>query len=414
MDKIIERSIKRLYDKKVETGHPDPELWKANADALWQAVQQGYNTPVDKMEFGSRQHAQALQMRYNTATTMAFKLHHNSLEMGRELFNPDGSIRTFSEFKKAVQPIARDYNKNWLKTEWRTAKGMAQAADNWLRLTARPGKLKYNTQQDGNVRDAHALLQGMVKPKNWPGWKTYAPKNDWNCRCWLTSVPEDSLDVDAKSFPEIKKMFRMNPGITGEVFGKGTPYFEMLAAFGALAGADFGLSLVSKNRLKRRLKQFNRFSKKANYEQAAVDNRTGGHIFIEKGARDQHEFEKNFQTAQSMFKNGYGIVLKNRKETGKKQADGLVDGKLTELKTVGGHSVSNIANAFKDTIRQADAIALEFLTWNPVFIARQLKGSFLARKALRRIYVIHKNKVLLLDRKTILNDLHWPMIRNLF
>lgn len=55
----------------------------------------------------------------------------------------------------------------------------------------------YVTVGDNRVRDEHAVLDGLTRPKNDPIWDTLTPPNGWNCRCQLIplTAPTDVTKV---------------------------------------------------------------------------------------------------------------------------------------------------------------------------------------------------------------------------
>lgn len=48
----------------------------------------------------------------------------------------------------------------------------------------------YSTVGDDRVRPEHAVLDGLVRPKDDPIWQTIWPPNGWNCRCQLIELTE--------------------------------------------------------------------------------------------------------------------------------------------------------------------------------------------------------------------------------
>lgn len=49
---------------------------------------------------------------------------------------------------------------------------------------------KYMAVQDGNARDSHAALDGLVLPKDDPFWDTHFPPWEFNCRCLAVDTDE--------------------------------------------------------------------------------------------------------------------------------------------------------------------------------------------------------------------------------
>jgi len=49
---------------------------------------------------------------------------------------------------------------------------------------------KYVTTGDERVRPEHAVLEGVMLPKDDPFWKRYYPPNGWSCRCQVIPIFE--------------------------------------------------------------------------------------------------------------------------------------------------------------------------------------------------------------------------------
>jgi hypothetical protein len=96
------------------------------------------------------------------------------------------------------------------------------------------------TDNGPNVRESHRALEGTVLPVDDPFWNQYAPKNGWNCHCFLLQVHKDDepLSDSAEAIAKGDKattqlgkdgsnagaMFRYNPGKQGVIFPPKHPY----------------------------------------------------------------------------------------------------------------------------------------------------------------------------------------------
>jgi SPP1 gp7 family putative phage head morphogenesis protein len=56
---------------------------------------------------------------------------------------------------------------------------------------------KYVTMDDGRVRDRHAELDGVILPANDPFWKDHYPPWDFNCRCIVIEMDEETAREEA-------------------------------------------------------------------------------------------------------------------------------------------------------------------------------------------------------------------------
>lgn len=84
------------------------------------------------------------------------------------------------------------------ETVLRTNGFQAFAAARYQRAQASKGVYKYwkyVTMDDGNVRDTHAELDGVILPADDPFWADHYPPWDFNCRCVVIELtPEDAQD----------------------------------------------------------------------------------------------------------------------------------------------------------------------------------------------------------------------------
>ena len=56
---------------------------------------------------------------------------------------------------------------------------------------------KYVTMDDGRVRDRHAELDGVILPADDPFWKDHYPPWDFNCRCIVIEMDEETAREEA-------------------------------------------------------------------------------------------------------------------------------------------------------------------------------------------------------------------------
>lgn len=153
--------------------------------------------------------------------------------MSNKLIGEDGKPRTYADFKKEVDKLNIEYNRNHLATERINGIGQARMAEQWQRIQSRKHlfpNLQYYTAGDDHVRQAHAALNGLIYPVDHSIWNSIYPKNGHRCRCGVkqTNKPASTGDVPTLSEKDHPKQFRSNVGKTGVVFSKKHPYFENL------------------------------------------------------------------------------------------------------------------------------------------------------------------------------------------
>lgn len=158
----------------------------------------------------------------------AAKSYQQLKEMNSFLVDEKGKIRTFSEFKRKVDVVHKNYNKNYLETEYITSKRSAQAVRQWKDIEENADlfpNLIYTTVGDDKVREDHVKLSGIIKAINDPFWDIWYPPNGFRDRC--DARPTTKAVTEIKSLPKQAKGFENNVGKTNTIFTKSHPYFTM-------------------------------------------------------------------------------------------------------------------------------------------------------------------------------------------
>ncbi|HMP93206.1 MAG TPA: phage minor head protein, partial [Phnomibacter sp.] len=152
------------------------------------------------------------------------------------------TLKPYAQFEREALDIHQAYNVHHLRTEYHYAATTAQNAARWAKYEAQKERyhLKYMTDNGPNVRPSHKALEGIVLPVDDPFWNQYAPKNGWNCHCYLeqvrigeepvsnseeaTKLGEAATTRLAKDGSNAEAMFRYNPGKQGVIFPPRHPY----------------------------------------------------------------------------------------------------------------------------------------------------------------------------------------------
>jgi len=229
--RMMREAIRRVYDKKVQAGDLDADLWRNTVTQLWEGVQEGWGPAAQEVAYESPSAELLRQLRSNLFVFAAFKNHAHTADLVGLLTDPaTGQVRSWEEFRDLAKPITGNYYEQWLQAEYNTSVGTGQMAKKWKDFEANADilpYLQYKTQRDGRVRPAHAVLDGTTLPMDDPFWDDYYPPNGWNCRCNViqTAGPEKRNDLEPNE-EQTPVAFRNNPGKTGQVFSEQHPYFE--------------------------------------------------------------------------------------------------------------------------------------------------------------------------------------------
>lgn len=342
-------------------------------------------------------------MRYNVHVTAAFKNHQSTLDIVRALFDDEGKIKPFYKFKKDALAISDKYNKNWLEAEYNTAVGTARMASKWPEYVRRGGSLEFRTQRDERVRDEHRVLDGAIYPVDHSFWDTYYPPLAWRCRCFVRWL-KDVVTKAADSFPEIKEMFRNNPGKTGKVFTEAHPYFSTEGKFYEKAQNLFGYKPpVDLDKFRNNLSIFEGLKESLFHKLEFTDNLGGGFVFSHI-KHPLNELKKHLAPARMIARRGDSVILQEIIQ-GQKNPDALISGAIWDFKEVkeGSNLSTAINNRFRSAREQqvSNVVVVLNKSYNPSDLSKAIYTGFYndRKQTITEVKVILDGKVIELNRK---------------
>lgn len=205
---------------------------------------------VTPSEDEGRQHA----ARHHIYTFSAAKSYYQLQEMRAALFDQNGEMIPFTQFRKRVGEISDKYNELWLETEYQAAKRSAIMARQWETIQSEADifpYLKYITAGDDRVRISHRELEGITLPVNDPFWQRFYPPNGWNCRCSVEQLSEpvelwtsgEAQRIASESTP---KYWQRNVAIDNIFPVAETPYYDALPTSTLEAVKHYGLRTAEK------------------------------------------------------------------------------------------------------------------------------------------------------------------------
>lgn len=175
------------------------------------------------------------------------------------------------------------------------------------------------------MRDAHAKLDGIIKPIDDAFWDKWYPPSDWRCRCDVVATAEPVTNENIDQLP--KPEFQGNVGKDGEIFRKNGSFFRLIAGNDqalrnqelAKLNAPYETVYVSKAGKKLRV----------NIQAHSVDldeNKRIAKILID-------QFDLNIDIRPHLD----GRIVKNHRNP-----EYLINGKIGERKTPEGGNYNNI------------------------------------------------------------------------
>ena len=279
-------------------------------------------------------------VRENTFPTDSFsaaKNYHELRDMTDALRDGD-RIRSFEEFRQAVEEIDAKYNGNWLRTEYDQAIAASQCGARWnefKRNAKAMPMLQYQAVMDSNTREDHARLNGVKKRVDDPFWDIYMPPNGWGCRCEVIQLPSSAAkETPSEKIipPQVPKMFRANFGKRGMAFPAGHAYFKRLPQ-----EYEYKLNETTREEVRRILDNAQEYQRlKDDKDYTGVDFGWGNGGL--KATHKDHNFDKakgiyEKTTRDVGFKNGHSVILESErgKGIGENYTEGLWDNLPFEL-----------------------------------------------------------------------------------
>lgn len=299
IDKLLRDAINSVYGNRYgEQEQVDKSLFKITNDAL----QQGIDTAL---EDNTPDPGFIRQFKNNAAVFAAFKNYQQTREFVAALYDQDGKLRSFREFRKACLQIGEKFNEQYLQTEYNTAVHAARMAANLKQFEKDADlypNLEYLDSIAAHPRKSHAHYVGTVLPIGHPAWSWLMPPSDWNCQCSVRPSRKDPTAVPGKP-DDLDPVFDNNPADTGRFVNiKETAYYKHTPA------GDRAKVLAEVEKL--RLQTEDRPEVTGRY-----NGKKGGYLDIVK--QQGQERNKNLATYKIMADNGGQYTLLQTNAGGK-------------------------------------------------------------------------------------------------
>lgn len=215
---LIKKALKNIFKKKVPS--VDPDLFQIAFDTLDHAI------GTAQIEYNKPNFLFTKMLRESAAMFSAKKTYAQAKELAAIAASKPGYQITWKEFLEKARPIVKDYNENWLKTEYNTAIRKARQAAQWDRYYEQKHlypNLKYLPSRAATPRKEHKPYYFVVRPVDDNFWVHHTPPIDWNCLCGIEQTDEAVTPLPEKG-PAPTPGLDSNPALTGELFSDDHPY----------------------------------------------------------------------------------------------------------------------------------------------------------------------------------------------
>lgn len=217
-----------MHEGKLKPEQLSQEVITETYNQLAESAEKGYGKKWGKFPADGKG-SLPNELKKNIYVFSGAKTYAQLEELNRYLYDNDGKLRPFNEYKVLAKKINRQYNENYLQAEYQTARTAAQMAQKWEKLQENKDlfpNLKYRTVGDDRVRRDHQRLDGIIKPIDDVFWAKYYPPLDWRCRCDVVATAED-ITVDEKEEDLPQPTFKGNVGKDQEIFSKNGNFFKL-------------------------------------------------------------------------------------------------------------------------------------------------------------------------------------------
>jgi hypothetical protein len=358
-----------------------------------------------------------LQFKYNIHVFAAFKNHQNIGAIADALIDDKGKIKSYRQFEREALAISKNYNRNWLRTEYniavrraRTAHNLNKALDN----TDLYPNWEYIKSKAADPREEHKKYYGKVFSLLTTVGKSVIPPNGENCQCgWRPTnkaVTDENPDTSI-----IKDQFLEDPTDTGRVFSDLHPYFNVQEDFQKWSTKNWNIDLpASPDKITNIFKVWKRVSKSDSYTIEHKNKDTGGFVAAHK-KHGKAELTENIKVAKTLAdRNSDAVILQPIKHDAK-SADAIVSGQVTEFKAIGPTAkLSNTINRHMAKARAQGAEQLVITLPAKVNFKNLSKGIRRAfendsQGKIKTIIFIYKQKLVSITRASWLKNSvdHW-------
>lgn len=412
---VLQRALKHIYE---EDFHPmtdiEENLFNETFRIFNQATDQGISQSSSEVPVEFKE-----KIDHGNAIFSAFKVHRMQNDIATQMYDSNGVLKPFKQWKEDVHPMLDHHVAHWLKTEYNTAVIRARQAADWQRFEQHADilpNLEWMPSTSAHPGADHITYWGTILPINHPFWSAHRPGDRWNCKCSLsatdeppTGAPKDNGTASDQPAPGLDN----NPGRDGKIFGDSHPYVA-----NGYEGAKKAVKTFLKEKVYRK------------EDALYADTKTGkeldrsGKFFLdsEYGKRlktsvraDATEVQENTRAAKSLlnsFPKMKVTINEHVLEEGHKNPEYTINGKTADRKGI--ESEKGITSGFKKAIKQGCETVVIDLDMNmhdcPLYAGQIAK--FISRRSsdfdsgtIKECYVIYHGKSVVIKGKGLSREL---------
>lgn len=224
---VVTQLLHTVYDQRIDVSREiNADLFHEVHRVFDKAAANGINAHV--VQDAGYDFLQELKS--SNGVFSAFKAHRFQNDIAGQLFDADGQLKSFEQFRADTQSIVSHHKDSWLRTEYDTAIKRARKAAQMRQFRTEADvlpNLQWLASTALNPRESHMPFYNRIWPIDDPFWQEHKPGDDWGCQCdWeaTDAPPTDNTGLDPQQAPPARGL-RSNPARDGRLFSDDHPYF---------------------------------------------------------------------------------------------------------------------------------------------------------------------------------------------
>jgi Protein of unknown function (DUF935)./Phage Mu protein F like protein. len=224
-DAAFDRLANQVWNGEIKADQLDKDLVLKNYSAFSKEAQSAWGKGYDESPVTRRIRENLLKF----SGAKAYNLIKRIEDLSKQGISKE-------EFERQAKNAASIHNEAWLEVEKKFVANSASSARDFESYMADADiypYLKNRTMGDSEVRDSHAVNDGVIKPIH--EW-TQIPPYDPGCRCWLEQTNEPP--TTHHKMQNLDEKWANNPVFSGKIFVGSHNYFASIPSESKKVTAD--------------------------------------------------------------------------------------------------------------------------------------------------------------------------------
>lgn len=398
--KYIEILARDLWEREALAQGYDPVIIQAYGERLSKAVKEGFGKDYIEIDYDHKDYGLLHSLESNVWQFSTAKNYQQLKQMSDALTKPDGTRRSFEEFRIQTAIITGEQLRH-LKTEYQTAIAGAQMAAKWNEIQKNKDiypLLEFIAIEDEHTSALCRSLDGVIRPVDDAFWMQFYPPNHYRCRSTVKQLRKGEATPDDQIVrPAIPGIFKVNLGERGLAFPEDHAYFDgMPAEVMREARKHFPYNM-----------QFDLMDQATEAkgivrQHFLVDNQKSDYNIVRTVAEEFAQESKLISDILPEIDNAAQrqVILPDAK--GLTNPDLRINRELHDIKSISSTKYNTIRNAIDKAYKQVNNVIIDLpqeISLTEMY--RISNGRFMDHKGLKKIYFRYNGQYYLSTREVI-------------